>query len=109
MTQLEKTAPLGARGPQHFVDRLAALWGLARVRWAAMPAVQRGRTAAVALVLAGLVGGILWYGLRTDWRTLYSGLDPDDARQMGTVLTQAQIPFEVTDNGTGILVPAPQL
>ncbi len=112
-TQLEKTAPHGARPPQqfpqHFMDRLAALWNLARVRWAAMPAVQRGWTAAVALLLAGLVGGILWYGLRTDWRTLYSGLDPDDARQMGTVLTQAQIPFEVTENGSGILVPAPEL
>jgi flagellar M-ring protein FliF len=108
-TQIEKTAPLGARGPQQFTDRLSALWDLARVRWAAMPAAQRGWTAAVALLLAGLMGGILWYGLRTDWRTLYSGLDPDDARQMGTVLTQAQIPFEVADNGTGILVPAPQL
>ncbi len=112
-THLEKTAPVAGRTPQPFpqqvFDRLSALWGLARARWAAMPAAQRGRTAAVALVLAGLAGGILWYALRTDWRTLYSGLDPDDARQMGTVLTQAQIPFEVTDGGTGILVPAPEL
>jgi flagellar M-ring protein FliF len=112
--QLEKTAPPGAGSPrqqfpQQLFDRLSALWGLARARWARMPAAQRGRTAAVACVLAGLAGGILWYALRTDWRTLYSGLDPDDARQMGAVLTQAQIPFEVTDNGAGILVPAPEL
>jgi len=55
------------------------------------------------------MGGILWYGLRTDWRTLYAGLDPEDARQTGLTLTQAQIPFEVTGNGTGIQVPAAQL
>ena len=30
-----------------------------------------------------LLGGLFWYGLRTDWRTLYAGLDPDDARQIG--------------------------
>ena len=50
-----------------------------------------------------------WYGLRTDWRTLYAGLDPDDARQTGLTLTQAQIPFDVGSNGTAILVPAAQL
>jgi flagellar M-ring protein FliF len=56
-----------------------------------------------------LIGGILWYGLRTEWRTLYAGLDPDDARQVGLTLTQVQIPFEVADNGTALRVPAPQL
>jgi flagellar M-ring protein FliF len=62
-----------------------------------------------AAMLAALVSGILWFSLRTDWRTLYAGLDPDDARQTGLTLTQAQIPFEVAANGTAILVPAPQL
>ena len=36
-------------------------------------------------------------------------MDPDDARQAGQVLAQAQIPFEPTANGTGIMVPAAQL
>ena len=39
--------------------------------------------------------------LRTDWRTLYADLDPDDARQMAQILTQAQIPFDATPNGGG--------
>jgi flagellar M-ring protein FliF len=56
-----------------------------------------------------MLGGMVWYGLRTDWRTLYSGLDPEDTRQIGTTLTQAQIPFDVTDGGTGIRVAAAQL
>jgi flagellar M-ring protein FliF len=47
--------------------------------------------------------------MRTDWRTLYADLDPEDARQMGQVLTTAQIPFEPAANGSGIMVPAPQL
>jgi flagellar M-ring protein FliF len=36
-------------------------------------------------------------------------MDPEDARQTGQILTQAQIPFEPTANGAGILVPAAQL
>jgi flagellar M-ring protein FliF len=60
-------------------------------------------------MLAGLLGGLLWYGMRTDWRTLYSGLDPEDARQIGLTLTQAQIPYDVADNGMTLRVPAAQL
>ena len=53
-----------------------------------------------------LAGGLLWYALRTDWRTLYADLDPEDARQIGQILAQAQIPFETTADGAGIRVPA---
>ncbi len=107
-TQLEKSAQ-ARPGPPQFGDRLAGLWGLGRVRWAQMPAPQRGWTVFAALLLATLLGGLFWYGLRTDWRTLYTNLDPDDARQTGVILTQAQIPHDVTDGGTGIRVPAAQL
>jgi flagellar M-ring protein FliF len=60
-------------------------------------------------LLAVLSGGLLWYALRTDWRTLYVNLDPDDARQTEQTLAQAQIQFQPTADGTGILVPAAQL
>ncbi|MGA3136230.1 MAG: flagellar basal-body MS-ring/collar protein FliF, partial [Terracidiphilus sp.] len=50
-----------------------------------------------------------WYALGPDWRTLYAGLDPEDTRQTGQILTQAQIPFQVAENGAGIRVPAAQL
>jgi flagellar M-ring protein FliF len=56
------------------------------------------------LALAVLIG-LIWYGGRTDWRTLYAGLDPEDSRQMAQVLTQAQIPFDLAANGTSIRVP----
>ena len=108
-TQLEKRAPgTGGQG-QQLAAGLEALWTRARVQWASMPGAQQRWSMVAGGMLCVLVGGILWFGLRTDWRTLYAGLDPDDARQTGLTLTQAQIPFEVDANGTAIRVPAPQL
>jgi len=106
--QLERTGPAnGAAASQ--TTGLVALWTAARTRWSAMAAKQR-RGALVALgLLAALLSGTIWFGVRTDWRTLYAGLDPDDARQTGLALTQAQIPFDVSSDGTAIQVPAEQL
>ena len=104
-TQLEKTPP----GKLQEGSRLAGLLGIARVRWAQMAAAQRGWVAAAALLVLALAGWLIWYGTRTDWRTLYVNLDPDDARQIGQTLAQAQIPFEATTDGAGIRVPLEQL
>ena len=106
--QMEKSAPPPSGSPQ-MIDRLAALGTMAQVRWAGMRPTQRGWAVVSGILIAALAGGLLWYGLRTDWRTLYAGLEPDDARQVGLVLTQAQITFEPTADGTGIRVPAAQL
>jgi flagellar M-ring protein FliF len=108
-TQPEKGTPLQIAGTPSLQASLGTLWTRARVRWASMTAKQRRGSAAAAALLLGLVVGIFWYGLHTEWRTLYAGLDPDDARQTGLTLTQAQIPFDVSANGTAILVPAPML
>jgi flagellar M-ring protein FliF len=107
-TQLEKSAPVRVGQPQ-LTDRLAGLWGRIRVRWAGMQPAQRGWALVAAGLLALLLGGLLWYCLRTDWRTLYIDMDPDDVRQASQALVQAQIPFEPTTNGTGLMVPAAQL
>src|SRR5246127_790502 len=107
-TQLEKSAP-PAGGAAQLQTSLSTLLTRARVHWASTPANQRRWSIVAGALLRGLIGGMLWYGLRTDWRTLYAGLDPDDARQTGLTLTQAQIPFDVASNGTAILVPAQQL
>ena len=106
-TQLEKTPP--TLGQVQKGGRWSGLWGLAWVRWAQMAPAERGWVVVAALLLAALLGGLAWYGLRPDWRTLYAGLEPDDARQMEQVLAQAQIPFEPTIDGSGILVPAADL
>ncbi|MGH9606716.1 MAG: flagellar basal-body MS-ring/collar protein FliF [Terracidiphilus sp.] len=106
--QLEKSAPAMPGQPQ-LSGRLAGLWGMARVRWAQLEPGQRRSAVVAALLLGGLLGGLFWYGLRTDWRTLYAGLDADDAQQISQTLTAAKIPFDVTADGSGIRVPAPYL
>ena len=106
-TQMEKNSP--APGKIQPGGKWAGLWGLMKVRWEQMSAAQRGWVATAALLLAGLIGGLAWYATRPDWRTLYTNLDPDDARQMEQILAQAQITFDPTPDGAGIRVPAAQL
>jgi flagellar M-ring protein FliF len=106
-TQLEKSAPATAN--QALANGTSLLWTRARLWWASMAPAQRAWMAFSALLLAGLAGGILWLLLRTDWRPLYGNLDAEDARQIGTTLTQAQIPFDVSPDGTMIRVPVAQL
>ena len=106
-TQLEKTPP--ALGQLKKGGKWSGLWGLARVRWAQMAPAERGWAATATVLLVALLGGLAWYGLRPDWRTRYAGLDPDDARQLEQILAQAQIPFEPSSDGAGILVPAAEL
>jgi len=74
-----------------------------------MQPAQRSWSVVAAVLIAILAGGLAWYALRTDWRVLYADLDPEDARQTGQILTQAQIPFQPTADGAGIRVPAAQL
>ena len=107
-TQLEKSEP-GASGNLPLAGGLSTLWVRARVLWASMQPSQRTWTIVSAALLAGLLGGTLWFMLRPDWRTLYANLDRDDARQLTMVLTQAQIPFEVAADGSAVRVAAAQL
>jgi len=112
-TQMEKSSPAvhgsAQPGQPQLTDRLAGLWGRTKVHWAAMHPSQRGWALVAALLLAALVGGLFWYGMRPDWRVLYADMDPEDARQAGQILSQAQIPFQSTPSGAGITVPAAQL
>ena len=107
-TQLEKSTP-GASGTVPLGAGLSALWSRGRVQWASMQPAQRSWAMVSAVLLVALAGFLLWYTLRADWRTLYANLDPEDARQMSVILTQAQIPFDVSANGAGIRVPAAQI
>src|SRR4051812_8905935 len=86
-----------------------AMWMRLRSAWLSMSSKQRTSAATAVVLLAAMLAISCWYGIRTDWRTLYSGLDGEDARQVGILLTQAQIPFELTDNGLTLRVPSTQL
>jgi flagellar M-ring protein FliF len=72
------------------------------------PARRKWLVTAAGLVLA-CVAGLAWYATRTDWRTLYAGMDPQDAREMAAELTSANIPFDVSPDGTALRVSADYL
>jgi flagellar M-ring protein FliF len=91
------------------VQRAGALAVEAASRFRSLEPARRTRLLAAAAFLVACFGGLLWYATRTDWRTLYAGLDPEDARQMGQELTSAGIPFDVTPDGTALRVPAENL
>jgi flagellar M-ring protein FliF len=107
-TQLEKSNAAKTGQPQ-VIGHLTAGWSRAQQIWVGMQPDQRRSIMTAALILTALTAGVLWYMLRTDWRTLYANMDTEDVRETGQVLTQAQIPFETTADGTGIRVPAAQL
>lgn len=72
------------------------------------PAKKKWLTVFTAFLLACAIG-LGWYATRTDWRTLYAGLDSEDARAMATELTAANIPFEVSPDGTALKVSSDYL
>ncbi|MFY9746209.1 MAG: flagellar basal-body MS-ring/collar protein FliF [Acidobacteriaceae bacterium] len=90
-------------------QRAGALVAEAAARYRALDPGRRSRLVMTAAVLLACFGGLLWYVSRTDWRMLYAGLDPEDARQMGQELSTAGIPFDVSPDGSGLRVPAQDL
>jgi flagellar M-ring protein FliF len=72
------------------------------------PARKKWLIGAVAFLLVCILA-LVWYATRTDWRTLYAGLDPADAREMASELTAANIPFDVSPDGTALRVPSDNL
>lgn len=107
-TELEKTARMApAKVP--LSGGLAALWTRAKVQWAGMQPQQRTWAMVSGVALAGVIAFLAWYALRPDWRTLYAGLEPDDARQVAQTLVQAQIAYDIDAASGAIRVPAAQL
>jgi len=107
-TQLEKTAAT-MKGQPQWTDRMAGAWGRARMVWARMAPGQRHGAVIGGVLVTTLAATMIWLMARPDWRTLYTGLDPEDARQIGQILAQGQINFDMTPDGTGIRVPAAML
>lgn len=104
--QIEKQAtPAGIPSK----DAAAALWSRVQNMWSKMPSRGRNLSAIAMVSLVALTSMFAWLGVRTNWRTLYSGLEAEDARQVGLTLTQAQIPYELSDDGLSLRVPSAQL
>lgn len=90
-------------------QRAGALAAEAATRFRNLDPGRRSRLLAVAAVVLACFGVLVWYASQTDWRTLYAGLDSDDARQIAQELTTAGIPFDVSPDGTSLRVPAQNL
>ena len=121
-SQLDKSIPNpagaraadGANGPPsspalRWLGPLGGSWEKGNARWQLLAPRQRSWALIGAGLLAATIATMVWYATRTDWRTLYAGLDPEDSRQIAQVLTQAQISFDLAANGTTIRVPQGQL
>ena len=81
-----------------------------------MGAFLRGLTLNQRFMLAGsavLVGAIVWLFVRlfaaADFKTVYTGLDPTDARKIVDRLALENIPYQISSDGTSIDVPADRL
>lgn len=74
-----------------------------------MPPAQQKRLGVLAALAVAVLAGLIWYGTRTDWQTLYGGLDAADARTMAQQLTAAGIPYRVSPDGAALRVPAADL
>ena len=63
-------------------------------------------TLAVLIIstVAGFIMLMTWTG-RLEYRSLYSGLAPEDAGEILTYLKAQKIPYRISENGTGIQVP----
>lgn len=102
---MPETKPLA----KSFDVQLRAAFSTVVERVRQMPPAQQKRMAMLAALALAVLAGLIWYGARTDWRTLYGGLDASDARAMAQQLSAANIPYEVSPDGAALLVPAPDL
>ena len=101
-------APAGAGGGVS-LERVGALAGDLHGRWQAMPPARRRLMGASALLIGAVIAALAWYGGRTDWRVLFSGLEAKDTQQIAQELSAAGIAYQMTEDGTGIEVGADQV
>lgn len=101
--ELARTAATNGAG------RVTALAANARARFAAMPPAKQRRLIAAVLFGAAIVATLFWYANRTDWHILYSGLESKDLQQVAQELSAANIPYQMTEDGSGIEVGSDQM
>ena len=104
MAEQAGTTELATRGGA--AGQALAAVGRARATWAAMPQGRRTKLIGCAVVLATACALVSWWGTRTTWKTLYSGLEGRDVQQVEGELAAASISYQTTPDGGGIEVPA---
>jgi flagellar M-ring protein FliF len=74
--------------------------------WAVMPQSKRTKLIVAVVLGAAACAAVSWWGTRTEWKTLYSGMEARDLQQVESELAAASIPYQVTADGSGVQVSA---
>jgi len=109
MDEKQQVRRAEAEPPLALEPRLRAAWGQLTTRLGVMAPGQRLWGGIAAGLVVAAMAGLIWYTARPDWRVLYAGLDPADAREIAAGLTAAKLPFDVSPDGATIRVPADAL
>lgn len=61
------------------------------------------------LLIAGTVGGVVWWVMHPPYGVLYGNLRMQEAAEITSTLGQMQVPYRLSDEGKTVLVPAEQV
>ena len=86
--------------------RVMAVVARGRAAFAALPQPKRTRLIACVMMIAAACAAVTWWGSRTEWKTLYSGMEARDVQQVEGELAAAGIAYQSTPDGLGVEVPA---
>ncbi|SCY80683.1 flagellar basal-body MS-ring/collar protein FliF [Desulfoluna spongiiphila] len=76
---------------------------------AKMPLSRKIAVGALLFVVISLFAGIILWSNMVVYRSLYSGLSPEDASQVVTRLKELKIPYKLEAGGSGVSVPEDKL
>lgn len=94
---------------QGSAQQVMALVTRGRETFAAMPQKKRTKLMMCGITLAAICAAVAWWSGRTDWKTLYSGLEGRDLQQVEGELAAANITYQPTPDGLGVQVPTEML
>jgi len=83
-----------------------AVVGRAREAFGALSPAKRTRLIVCGMVIAAACAVVGWWGSRTEWKTLYSGMEGRDVQQVEGELAAAGIAYQSTADGLGVQVPS---
>ncbi len=109
MAESEQTGMQLARTGPALGGSATALAGKTRAWLAAMHPARRRQLGAAVLFGGAVIAALFWYANRPDWRPLYSGLESKDLQQVAQELSAANIPYQMTEDGSGVQVSAEQM
>ena len=73
---------------------------------AQMPLSRKIAVGTVLFAVVALFIGIIFWSNMVEYRSLYSGLSPEDASQVVTRLKDLKVPYKLENGGSGVSVPA---